>query len=89
MEFGLFCGGYIPASMSASDPQAEHTRLMSEVDLCVVGDQHNWKYAWLTEHHFLREYSHISANEVLMPHILARTENDPHRLRASSTSRRR
>ena len=75
MEFGLFCGGYIPASMSASDPQAEHTRLMSEADLCVVADQHNWKYAWLTEHHFLKEYSHISANEVLAPHILARTEN--------------
>ena len=71
MEFGLFCGGYIPASMSASDP---HTRLMSEADLCVVGDQHNWKYAWLTEHHFLTEYSHISANEVLAPHVLARTE---------------
>ncbi len=75
MEFGLFCGGYIPASMSASDPQAEHTRLMSEADLCVVGDQHNWKYAWLTEHHFLKEYSHISANEVLAPHVLARTEH--------------
>jgi alkanesulfonate monooxygenase SsuD/methylene tetrahydromethanopterin reductase-like flavin-dependent oxidoreductase (luciferase family) len=60
--------------MSATDPNAEHTRLMSEADLCVVGDQHNWKYAWLTEHHFLKEYSHISANEVLAPHILARTE---------------
>ncbi|HEX4491344.1 MAG TPA: LLM class flavin-dependent oxidoreductase [Acidimicrobiia bacterium] len=74
MEFGLFCGGYVPQAMSATDPNAEHTRLMSEADLCVVGDQHNWKYAWLTEHHFLKEYSHISANEVLAPHILARTE---------------
>ncbi len=74
MEFGLFCGGYIPQSMMESDPQAEHTRLMSEADLCVVADQHNWKYAWLTEHHFLWEYSHISANEVLAPWVLARTE---------------
>ena len=47
---------------------------MSEVELCEVGDQHNWKYAWFTEHHFLEEYSHISANEVLMPWVLARTE---------------
>ena len=39
-----------------------------------MGDQHNWKYAWFTEHHFLEEYSHISANEVLMPWVLARTE---------------
>ena len=36
---------------------------------------HNWKYVWVTEHHFLTEYSHISANEVVMPHILARTQN--------------
>ncbi|MGZ8751348.1 MAG: LLM class flavin-dependent oxidoreductase [Acidimicrobiia bacterium] len=74
MEFGLFCGGYIPQSMMETDPQAEHTRLMSEADLCVMADQHNWKYAWLTEHHFLWEYSHISANEVLAPWVLARTE---------------
>lgn len=74
MEFGLFCGGYIPQSMMEADPQAEHTRLMSEADLCVMADQHSWKYAWLTEHHFLWEYSHISANEVLAPWVLARTE---------------
>jgi alkanesulfonate monooxygenase SsuD/methylene tetrahydromethanopterin reductase-like flavin-dependent oxidoreductase (luciferase family) len=37
------------------------------------GDRHHWKYAWFTEHHFLEEYSHISANEVLMPWVLART----------------
>ena len=47
---------------------------MSEVALCEVGDRHNWKYAWFTEHHFLEEYSHISANEVLMPWVLARTQ---------------
>jgi len=74
MEFGIFCGGYVPTSMIEADPQAEHTRLMSEARLCEVADQHHWKYAWLTEHHFLREYSHISANEVLAPWVLARTE---------------
>jgi alkanesulfonate monooxygenase SsuD/methylene tetrahydromethanopterin reductase-like flavin-dependent oxidoreductase (luciferase family) len=60
--------------MMESDPQAEHTRLLSEARLCEVADQHRWKYAWLTEHHFLYEYSHISANEVLAPWVLARTE---------------
>lgn len=74
MEFGIFCGGYVAESMSEADPQAEHTRLMSEAGLCEVADQHNWKYAWLTEHHFLSEYSHISASEVLAPWILARTK---------------
>ncbi len=74
MEFGLFQGGFVHRDMAAANPNAEHDRLMSEVRLCETGDRHNWKYAWFTEHHFLEEYSHISANEVLMPWVLARTE---------------
>jgi alkanesulfonate monooxygenase SsuD/methylene tetrahydromethanopterin reductase-like flavin-dependent oxidoreductase (luciferase family) len=74
LEFGLFLGGYIPRTLSAANPNAEHDRIMSEVRLCEVADQHNWKYAWFTEHHFLTEYSHISANEVLMPYVAARTD---------------
>lgn len=73
MEFGLFMGGFVHKDLMASNPNAEHDRLMSEVRLAEVGDQHNWKYSWWTEHHFLYEYSHISANEVVMPWVLART----------------
>ncbi len=75
MEFGLFQGGFVHKDLAAKNPNAEHDRLMSEVDLCEVGDQHNWKYAWFTEHHFLQEYSHISASETLMAWVLARTQN--------------
>ena len=85
MEFGLFMGGYVPEPLRQADPDAEHTRLMSEVALAEVGDQHNWKYAWFTEHHFLQEYSHISANEVFMPYVLAAHRAHPRRLAASST----
>ena len=60
LEFGLFMGGYVPQAMRETNPNAEHDRIMSELRLCEVGDQHNWKYAWFTEHHFLTEYSHIS-----------------------------
>jgi alkanesulfonate monooxygenase SsuD/methylene tetrahydromethanopterin reductase-like flavin-dependent oxidoreductase (luciferase family) len=74
LEFGLFMGGYVPQSMREANPDAEHERIMSELRLCEVGDQHNWKYAWFTEHHFLTEYSHISANEILMPYLAGRTE---------------
>jgi alkanesulfonate monooxygenase SsuD/methylene tetrahydromethanopterin reductase-like flavin-dependent oxidoreductase (luciferase family) len=74
MEFGLFLGGFVHKDVAAANPNAEHDRLMSEVGLCEVGDQHHWKYAWFTEHHFLKEYSHISANETLMAWVLARTE---------------
>jgi alkanesulfonate monooxygenase SsuD/methylene tetrahydromethanopterin reductase-like flavin-dependent oxidoreductase (luciferase family) len=74
MEFGLFMGGYVAKALQDADPNAEHTRLMSEVALAEVGDKNNWKYSWWTEHHFLQEYSHISANEVIMPFVMARTE---------------
>src|ERR1044072_4349471 len=74
MAFGLFLCRFGHKDLRATNPDAEHDRLLSEVRLCEVGDQHNWKYAWFTEHHFLEEYSHISANEVLMPWVLARTE---------------
>ena len=75
MEFGLFQGGFVHKDLAAKNPNAEHDRLMSEVELCEVGDKHNWKYAWFTEHHFLQEYSHISASETLMAWVLARTRN--------------
>jgi alkanesulfonate monooxygenase SsuD/methylene tetrahydromethanopterin reductase-like flavin-dependent oxidoreductase (luciferase family) len=74
MEFGLFQGGFVHKDLAAANPDAEHDRLMSEIELCVVADQHNWKYAWFTEHHFLKEYSHISASETLMAWVLARTD---------------
>src|SRR4051794_38340627 len=73
MEFWLFMGGFIHEDLMASDPDAEHHRLMSEVDLAVVGDRSNWKYSWWTEHHFLWESSHISANETIMPFVAAKT----------------
>ncbi|GIU87473.1 MAG: flavin-dependent oxidoreductase [Acidimicrobiia bacterium] len=73
MEFGLFLGGFVHKDLAAANPDAEHDRIMSEVALCEVADRHNWKYAWFTEHHFLKEYSHISASETLMAWVLART----------------
>jgi alkanesulfonate monooxygenase SsuD/methylene tetrahydromethanopterin reductase-like flavin-dependent oxidoreductase (luciferase family) len=74
LEFGLFLGGYLPRLLAGEPVFTEHDRITSELRLCEVADQHAWKYAWFTEHHFLTEYSHISANEVLMPYVAARTE---------------
>jgi len=74
LEFGLFLGGYVPRLLEGTPVFSEHDRIMSELRLCEVADQHAWKYAWFTEHHFLTEYSHISANEVLMPYVAGRTE---------------
>ena len=74
MEFGLFIGGWVPDYLDGRDDAHEHERLINETRIAEAGDRSNWKYVWVTEHHFLTEYSHISANEVVMPHILARTE---------------
>ncbi|MEO7429617.1 MAG: LLM class flavin-dependent oxidoreductase [Acidimicrobiales bacterium] len=74
MEFGLFIGGWVPDYLDGRNDAYEHERLMNEVRIAEAGDRTNWKYVWVTEHHFLAEYSHISANEIVMPHILARTE---------------
>ena len=74
MEFGLFIGGWVPDYLDGRNDAYEHERLINETRIAEAGDRSNWKYVWVTEHHFLSEYSHISANEVVMPHILARTD---------------
>jgi alkanesulfonate monooxygenase SsuD/methylene tetrahydromethanopterin reductase-like flavin-dependent oxidoreductase (luciferase family) len=75
MEFGIFHSGHVPAQ---ADPDAqrlaEHGRLLDEVAVAVAGDRVGFKYSWFTEHHFLEEYSHVSASEVLMGFVAARTE---------------
>ena len=40
---------------------------------------------WVTEHHFLDEYSHLSANDVVAGYLAATHRAHPHRLAASST----
>ena len=76
MEFGVFHSGHVPAQATADAQRlAEHGRLLDEVEIAVTADRAGFKYGWFTEHHFLREYSHVSANEVLMGYVAARTEN--------------
>jgi alkanesulfonate monooxygenase SsuD/methylene tetrahydromethanopterin reductase-like flavin-dependent oxidoreductase (luciferase family) len=74
MEFGLFVQAHVPRHEMEADPEgAEHSRLMRELELAIACDRSNWKYAWAVEHHFLEEYSHISASEIFLPYIAART----------------
>src|SRR5215472_12382273 len=75
MEFGLFVQGYLPRErMEADGPDAEHIALMREIELVKEADRHGWKYVWATEHHFLTEYSHLSANEVFLGYLAAVTK---------------
>ena len=74
MEFGLFVQAHVPRHEVEADPEgAEHSRLMRELALSVACDRAGWKYVWSVEHHFLEEYSHISASEIFLPYVAART----------------
>ena len=73
MEFGIFIQGYVPGP-GAHDTEAEHAALMAEAELVECADRNGWKYVWVTEHHSLTEYSHISASDVYMGYLARATE---------------
>jgi alkanesulfonate monooxygenase SsuD/methylene tetrahydromethanopterin reductase-like flavin-dependent oxidoreductase (luciferase family) len=73
MEFGIFLNGYLPGPASR-DSDCEHEMFRRELEYAIHADKHNWKYAWLGEHHSLTEYSHLSAPEVLMGYLAHATE---------------
>jgi alkanesulfonate monooxygenase SsuD/methylene tetrahydromethanopterin reductase-like flavin-dependent oxidoreductase (luciferase family) len=74
MEFGIFNSLYVPKALSDANPNAEADRLRDEVAWTVAADKAGFKYTWATEHHFLEEYSHLSANETFLGYVAALTE---------------
>src|SRR4051812_5460921 len=74
MEFGIFIQGYLPKFRREGDPGAEHKVLMNEMKIVQAADRAGFKYVWVTEHHFLDEYSHISANDVVLGYLAHATE---------------
>jgi len=76
MEFGIFNSVCMPPKFRAAHGDgAEHRRIQDEVRYLKAADAAGFKYAWVTEHHFLTEYSHLSANESFMGYAAAVTEN--------------
>ncbi|MFF8413682.1 LLM class flavin-dependent oxidoreductase [Streptomyces omiyaensis] len=73
MEFGIFVQGYV-GKRAETDPEAEHKALMEETEYVIQADKSNFKYAWASEHHFLEEYSHLSANDVYLGYLAHATE---------------
>ena len=74
MEFGIFIQGYTPQFRRDVDPDAEHHSLMDDVELVQAADRAGFKYVWATEHHFLDEYSHLSASDVVLGYLAHATE---------------
>ena len=74
MEFALITSAKVLNNRVARHgAAAEHSAIMDDVDIVVEGDRHGWKYVWAAEHHFLTEYSHMSASEVFLGYVAART----------------
>jgi alkanesulfonate monooxygenase SsuD/methylene tetrahydromethanopterin reductase-like flavin-dependent oxidoreductase (luciferase family) len=74
MEFGLFIQNYVPNSRRQTDPQAEHHAIFEDIEAVIAADKAGFKFVWITEHHFLDEYSHLSANDVVAGYLAAKTE---------------
>ncbi len=74
MEFGLFIQGYTPKFRRDVDPDAEHHAFMDELEVVIAADKAGFKYVWLTEHHFLDEYSHLSASDVMLGYLAHATD---------------
>ncbi|WP_236794702.1 LLM class flavin-dependent oxidoreductase [Amycolatopsis sp. GM8] len=73
MELGLFVQNYVPATRWRGVPDAEHRVIEQDIEVAVTADRYGWKYLWASEHHFLEEYSHLSANDVFLAFVAART----------------
>src|SRR5437763_15103993 len=73
MEFGYFAQAFVPAFMLERDPDAEHKRIMENLEFAIECERHGIKYVWCPEHHFLTEYSHMPAPEVFLSFVAART----------------
>jgi alkanesulfonate monooxygenase SsuD/methylene tetrahydromethanopterin reductase-like flavin-dependent oxidoreductase (luciferase family) len=73
MEFGFLTQAYVPQSWRDLDPNAEHTVLMDDFELCLEAEKAGFKNIWISEHHFLDEYSHLSASDVFLGALASRT----------------
>ena len=71
MKFGLFYEMFVPDN----DPGAEARIIKETVQQAIHADRHGWDYVWMTEHHFLRGFSHMSAAEVLFGAIAQSTRH--------------
>jgi alkanesulfonate monooxygenase SsuD/methylene tetrahydromethanopterin reductase-like flavin-dependent oxidoreductase (luciferase family) len=64
----------VPKFRRETDPDAEHTAIEYDLEMTEAADKAGFKYVWASEHHFLDEYSHMSANDVFLGYLAAATE---------------
>ncbi|MCY4128114.1 MAG: LLM class flavin-dependent oxidoreductase [Gammaproteobacteria bacterium] len=77
MKFGLFYELQLPkpAGQPQWNPEDEHKIYHDMLDQVELADSLGFDYVFEVEHHFLEEYSHSSAPEMLMAALSQRTKN--------------
>ena len=74
MEFGVFAQLFVPKFERAADPNAEHKRILRNVEVAKAADRTGFKYVWCPQHHFLDEYSHMPGPEAFLSFCAAQTD---------------
>ncbi len=77
MKFGLFYELQLPKPLDADqwDPDAERRIYHEMLEQVELADTLGFDYVFEVEHHFLEEYSHSSAPELMMAALSQRTKN--------------
>ncbi|MDT0433251.1 MULTISPECIES: LLM class flavin-dependent oxidoreductase [Streptomyces] len=70
MEFSLFFVG----QLADPTPERERRMLRDSVEQAVLADRVGFDRVWAVEHHGLKWYSHMSASEIFLTWVAARTE---------------
>ena len=71
MKFGLMYELQLPKPYSPDAERELYKQVLTQVDLA---DELGYDYVWLVEHHFLTEFAHSSAPEILFGAMAARTK---------------
>lgn len=82
MKFGLMYEIQIPEPHYPGIEQERYNQFLAQAELA---DQVGFDYFWTVEHHFLKEFSHCSAPEVLRSNLPAHQTN-PYRTRCSAVT---
>ena len=72
MKFGMFYEVQVPRP---APPEAEHQRLREIVDQVILAEEMGFEHVWFVEHHFLTEWAHSSASEVMLAVLSQHTAN--------------
>ena len=70
MKFGLFYEIQVPRPVS---PVPEHQRILEVIKQVALAEEMGFEHVWFVEHHFLTEWAHCSASEVMLAAISQHT----------------